>query len=209
MGKQSKPKLKLDERTLRLEQIKPYLNNPRDIRPAIEAVKESIRRFGFHVPLVVSEDFTIITGHARYQAMFELGHTRVAVIVSKMSKELADEYRLVDNRSSEIAMWDRDRLVAELRAIEGDMGPFFKDDELKSLMGDLDKIDTHSVSAATIERTQKELTHHFERLAENMQDRTQFIDCQKCGRNFGFDKDIKGFGLNPHEKTQATSDPAV
>lgn len=187
---------------LPLTEITPYLNNPRDIRPAIEAVKESIRRYGFNVPMVLDRKHVIITGHARFQALTELGQTEAWCIISDMPVELANEYRLVDNRSSEIAMWDRDRLVAELRAIEGDMGIFFESNELASLMGELNQIDTRTVTQATIQKTQTELDGHFEGLAQQMDARVAKVQCKHCGKHFGFDIDIKGYGFNPHEATR-------
>ena len=180
--------------TLKLAKIRPYANNPRDITPAVEAVKESIRRFGYIVPIVVDEDHVIITGHTRYRALTELGWTEALVIVSDMSQARANEFRIIDNRSSEIALWDRDRLVAELRSIREDMGIFFDAKELGILMGQLLDSQNKTVDEDEIERTQKELTSHFEVLAENMKGRTMFVDCQHCGKNFGFDSQIQGFG---------------
>ena len=37
---------------LDIDQIIPYVNNPRDNTAAIDAVASSIREFGFNVPLV-------------------------------------------------------------------------------------------------------------------------------------------------------------
>jgi ParB family transcriptional regulator, chromosome partitioning protein len=189
----------MQELTLKLNQIKPYPSNPRDIRPAIEAVKESIRRFGYVVPIVVDKAHVIIAGHTRYQALVELKTKTALVLVSDMSDDLAREWRIVDNRSSEIAQWDRDRLIAELRSIDEDMAPFFDLKELDGLMSDIDKIGSTSVDKGTIDSTRKELTTHFQTLAKNMQKRVMFVNCQHCGKKFGFDIDIKGFGLNIHE----------
>lgn len=198
----------MTEILLRLSEIRPYPNNPRDIRPALEAVKESIRRFGYLVPIVVDREHVIIAGHTRYQALVELNHKDALVIVSDMSPEKAKEWRIVDNRSSEIAQWDRERLIAELRSIDEDMAPFFEGKDLEGLMGDLAKIDSATVDQAVIDKAGAELSTHFETLANNMKKRIMSVNCQHCGKRFGFDADIKGFGLNPNEakkKVQASN----
>lgn len=189
----------MKEQVLKLSQIKTYEQNPRDIRPAIEAVKESIRRFGYLVPIVVDREHVIIAGHTRYQALVELKWPEAEVLVSDMPDNLAREWRIIDNRSSEIAQWDRDRLIAELRGIDEDMAPFFDSKELDSLMGDLLVIDKSTIDKAVIAKAEDELKSHFQTLAENMKKRVLFVNCQHCGKKFGFDVDIKGFGLNIHE----------
>ena len=195
----------MKELTLPLSEIKPYQNNAREIHQAIPVVAESIKRFGYIVPIVVDKKHVIITGHTRYEALKLLGYTEARVIVSEMSKALANEYRIVDNRSAEIAEWDRDRLIAELRAIEGGMEPFFKAEEYKDLMSELLSLDEAQHSQAEIENRKLELDGHFQKLHANMEKRTQFVHCKHCGKRFGFDTDIVGFGKEwqPNEQPKS------
>lgn len=65
---------------MRLDQLKPYENNPRNNDEAVDYVANSIERFGFKVPLVVDKDGTIVTGHTRYKAARQLGLDTVPVI---------------------------------------------------------------------------------------------------------------------------------
>ena len=58
---------------LDVDQIIPYVNNPRDNTAAIDAVASSIREFGFNVPLVLDRDRVIVTGHTRLAAARKLG----------------------------------------------------------------------------------------------------------------------------------------
>ena len=53
-------------------ELKPYENNPRVNDKAIEYVAESIREFGFKVPMVITPDKVIIAGHTRLAAAFSL-----------------------------------------------------------------------------------------------------------------------------------------
>lgn len=102
--------------TMPVSDLKPYEANPREIgRDAIDRVKASIETYGFQAPIIVDRDNVIIAGHTRYQALRELGITEARVIVSELHGEEADQYRIVDNRSSELAVWDNGLLIPELR----------------------------------------------------------------------------------------------
>ena len=58
---------------LNLKDLKPYEKNPRKNDEAVKYVKESIKQFGFKVPIVVDKNNIIIAGHTRYKASKELG----------------------------------------------------------------------------------------------------------------------------------------
>lgn len=109
-----------------LSDITPYENNPRNNEEAVEKVANSIKEFGFNQPIVVDKDNVIIVGHTRYLAAQELGLTEVPVIVAgNLSEEQARAYRLADNKTSEFAGWDFEKLALELEQIEDiDMGDF-------------------------------------------------------------------------------------
>ena len=102
-----------------IENVRPYENNPRKIpQKAVDAVAASIKEFGFKQPIVVDKAGVIIVGHTRLKAAEKLGLAKVPVIVaSDLTDEQARAYRLADNRTGEIAMWDRPILDDELRRI--------------------------------------------------------------------------------------------
>jgi len=52
-------------KTVAIDAIKPYPNNPRDNEKAVPAVAASIERFGFRNPILVDGDGVIIEGHTR------------------------------------------------------------------------------------------------------------------------------------------------
>jgi len=126
---------------LDLEEIKPYWRNPRRIpQEAVDAVAESISRYGYQQPIVVDREHVIIVGHTRYQALKQLGYTEVPVYVADMPEEKAREYRLVDNRTQEMTSWDHDSMVAELREFEQELlDSFFPEVDLR--VGSLDRPD--------------------------------------------------------------------
>ena len=124
--------------------IKPYDKNPRRNDDAVDAVANSITEFGFKNPIIVDNDLTIIAGHTRWKAAKKLGLKEVPVIIaSDLSEDQAKAYRLVDNRTSELASWDYDLLADEIADIDldlSDLGFFMTDD------GEVDFTDLESRS---------------------------------------------------------------
>ena len=110
----------------RLNEIKPYENNPRHNDNAVDAVVNSIREFGFKVPIVVDSDGVIVAGHTRYKAAQKLGLQTVPCLVADdLTQEQVNAFRLADNKVGELATWDLDTLKVELDNIgEIDMSEF-------------------------------------------------------------------------------------
>ena len=52
----------------KIEELKPYKNNPRKNDEAVPYVAESIKQFGFKVPIIIDKNNEIIAGHTRYKA---------------------------------------------------------------------------------------------------------------------------------------------
>ena len=48
--------------------LKEYDNNPRINKKSIEKVADSIRSYGWKVPIVVDDDMVILAGHTRLSA---------------------------------------------------------------------------------------------------------------------------------------------
>ena len=98
-----------------IDKLVPYENNPRINDDAVEPVAASIKMAGFKVPIIVDAAMTIIAGHTRYKAAQQLGLKEVPVnIADDLSSEQAQAYRLVDNKTQELAKWDYDKLDDEM-----------------------------------------------------------------------------------------------
>ena len=109
--------------TMRMEDIRPYPNNPRKNDGAVDAVAESIRQCGYVAPIIVDEDGVILAGHTRYKALQKLGYETADVLIkSGMTEEQKKKYRLLDNKTAELASWDFDLLETELDGL--DFGDF-------------------------------------------------------------------------------------
>ena len=110
----------------KIEDIQPYEKNPRKNDDAVKYVANSIKEFGFKVPIVIDKDGIIVAGHTRYKASQKLGLKEVPCIVADdLTEEQIKAYRLADNKVSEQSKWDNDLLVEELSDIlEIDMEDF-------------------------------------------------------------------------------------
>lgn len=104
--------------TKKLTDLIPYEKNPRKNDEAVKYVANSIRDFGFKVPIVIDKNNVIVAGHTRYKASQELGLEEVPCIVADdLNEEQINAFRLADNKSGEIAEWDIDLLLGEMENI--------------------------------------------------------------------------------------------
>ena len=115
----------------KLDEIKPYENNPRFNDDAVQYVANSIKEFGFKVPIVIDKDNVIVAGHTRYKASLLLGLNKVPCIVADdLNEEQIKAFRLADNKVSEKASWNIELLSEELEDLDLDMEQFGFDIDL-------------------------------------------------------------------------------
>ena len=153
---------------MKLSELKPYENNPRKNDDAVEYVANSIKEFGFKVPIVIDKDNVIIAGHTRYKASQELGLETVPVIVADdLTEEQVRAFRIADNSTAETSWWDYTKLDEELEKIlDIDLADFG--------LPDPDGIDIDSLFE------EKEI--------EEEAPKTMTIICPDCGREIVIDK---------------------
>lgn len=117
-----------------IAELKEYENNPRNNDEAVEAVAESIKQFGFKVPIVIDNKNVIVCGHTRKKAAERLGLAFVPCIVADdLTEEQIKAFRLADNKTGELAEWDFEALekeLAELTAFDVDMSAFGFDESI-------------------------------------------------------------------------------
>lgn len=159
----------MEVKSMSIDDIKPYENNPRDNDDAVDSVANSIKEFGWQQPIVVDKDNVIIVGHTRYKAAKKLGMDKVPVVVaSKLTPEQVKAYRLADNKSGELADWNTKLLDEELQNIdEIDMTAFGFDENIE--FEPADEIDTRI----------DESTEESDDLIE--------VTCPDCGKVFKVD----------------------
>lgn len=125
-----------------ISELNPYKNNPRFNDEAVEAVANSIKQFGFKVPIIIDSSNIIVAGHTRLKAAKQLGIDKVPCIVaSDLTEEQIRAFRLVDNKVSELADWDYEKLEEELANINSiDMNIFdFDMSEINDIVEHLDE----------------------------------------------------------------------
>ncbi len=100
-------------------ELRPYARNARThSRKQVRQIADSIERFGFTNPVLVSDDSEIIAGHGRVEAAKLLGLKAVPTLrLSHLSADERRAYVLADNKLALNAGWDQDILAIELQAL--------------------------------------------------------------------------------------------
>lgn len=156
-------------KTVSIDKIKPYENNPRNNDDAVDAVANSIKEFGWQQPIVVDTDGVIIAGHTRYKAAKKLGYKEVPIVVAdNLTKEQVNAYRLADNKVGELANWDTKKLDDELQNLldQIDMTDFGFDENIE-----FDPADDIDVDLETSDKDKKLIQ----------------VTCPNCGEVFTVD----------------------
>lgn len=121
---------------LRLDDLTPDPDNPRNNASAIEPVAASIRNYGFLVPLVVDDTGKILAGHTRYAAARMIGLQEVPCVrADHLSPELAREFSIAENRSSDFAFFDL-TMLSEMASELSEQ--FVAEFDIDSLLGGMD-----------------------------------------------------------------------
>ncbi len=128
----------------KLSELKPYEKNPRKNDKAVKYVAESIKQFGFKVPIIIDNKGVIVAGHTRYKAATELKMEEVPCIVADdLNPNQIKAFRLADNRVAELSEWDFELLDEELAKLEDEFNlnelgfeEFLKVDEEEDIVDD-------------------------------------------------------------------------
>lgn len=117
----------MEIREFGIDEIKPYEKNPRKNEDSVKFVANSIKEFGFKMPIVIDADNVIAAGHTRWKAAKQLGLEKVPCIkADDLSPAQIKAFRLADNKVGEFSQWDMDLLGDELKDLGDvfDMGDF-------------------------------------------------------------------------------------
>lgn len=109
----------MELQTLKIKDIHPYERNARKNDQAVDAAAKSIEQCSYVAPIVVDENHVILAGHTRWKALKKLGRTECECIVKDgLTDEQKKKYRLLDNKTNELADWDFDLLADELDGLD-------------------------------------------------------------------------------------------
>ncbi len=108
---------------MKIDLIRPYPKNARvHSKKQIDLIAKSIQEFGFRQPIVLDKNNEVIIGHARLEAAKQLGLKEVPTIdASDLTPQKVKALRLADNKLAELAQWDMDLAIEELKGLDDDL----------------------------------------------------------------------------------------
>jgi ParB-like chromosome segregation protein Spo0J len=108
-----------------LERLKPYHRSLLKNDRAVKRMMESIREYGFKIPILARSGGEVVDGHLRLKAAKRLGLIEVPVIwCDEWTPAQVQAFRLLVNPSASWAEWDDSLLAlefAELSAVNFDL----------------------------------------------------------------------------------------
>lgn len=154
----------MDVQTVSIGDIRPYHRNPREhTSESISELQAAIRKFGFRIPVVLDEENTIVTGHGRFKAVQQLEgelDDRIeslrdvgrddfadnletindgklfAIFEEELDGRTVDEFRISDNKITEMSSWDRQLLQSEIEEIGANQIVGYDEEDLDDLLPD-------------------------------------------------------------------------
>jgi DNA modification methylase len=119
----------------KVSDLVPFERNPRKNQKAIDAVIKSIKSTGNNDPIEVNEQNVILAGHTRAMALKKMGIETTDILrISGMTEQQQKDYRILSNKTAEVAEWDFEILQED-----------FKMDELIDLGFDIKDLDQGEV----------------------------------------------------------------
>jgi len=103
-----------------IDTLIPYIRNARTHSDnQVSKIAASIKEFGWTIPVLVSEDSTLIAGHGRVLAAKKLGITEIPTMVARgWTESQRRAYTLTDNKLTLDGEWDDELLKIELAELK-------------------------------------------------------------------------------------------
>tara|TARA_R110000782_G_scaffold259110_2_gene349301 strand:+ start:13871 stop:14473 length:603 start_codon:yes stop_codon:yes gene_type:complete len=93
-------------------------HDPNNVRrrddAAVDAIANSLKRFGQQKPIVAQMDGTVIAGNGTLDAATKLGWKTIAVHFTELVGDEATAFSIADNRTADLAFWDEKGLLEQI-----------------------------------------------------------------------------------------------
>lgn len=170
--------------------LNPYERNPRTHPESqIEQLKNSIRQWGWTVPILIDEDDTVLAGHGRLHAATEMGIEQVpCVIATGWSEEQKQAYVIADNRLAENSSWDTAIYFSEIKALEEigfDLSLTGLDDEQAAALSFQPNLSPVSEYQDVTDADVEHVASSLEKIAPKVNKTVELV-CPHCGEEIEF-----------------------
>jgi Predicted transcriptional regulators len=157
----------------KLQEIKPYDNNPRFNDAAVRGVIYSIKKFGFNQPIIIDKKGIIVAGHTRYLALKQMKVKEVECLVLDLPEKKLKKYRLADNRVREYSETDWELLKEELRELSEGLEEIFPD------MDEILKDNNLAINDESLAKADRKLRQNIENRNADAVDYRK-VECPNC-----------------------------
>ena len=175
-----------------VSELIPYDRNPK-IHPdsQIDDLANSIRQWGWTIPILIDEGGQVIAGHGRLFAAERMGIEEVPCMVAEgWTEEQKRAYVIADNKLAEGSEWDTGVYFQELKAISAEGF----DMSLMGLSEDLSFLDykpsleptmnIRSVDEDALERASGNMSNQIEGIKTDRADSAMEVICPHCAEMF-------------------------
>lgn len=173
----------------------PYEKNPRiHSDEQLAQIADSIKEWGWTIPLVIDEQNNLIAGHGRLEAAKNIGIEEVPCIIAKgWSDQQKRAYVIADNKLAESGYWDTGLYYSELKSLAAEGF----DVNLTGVDIDLDQLNFtpnlqpmtsyNDVTDDDMQRADDGINAGFERTSSDVSQKSQEVICPHCANTFRFE----------------------